>query len=135
MYIQESLGQTMEEESRIFLRGLHKYCQQTTLHGWQYIYTETGFFSKSIWIFVIIVSNILASVTLFYNWSMYMSANTTTFLTSTTASLDKAFNLLQIEKYEIRKNTTTSYFSSHRNFPFKVENYFFYKQTIESNIV
>ena len=88
MFIQESLGQTMEEESRIFLRGLHKYCQQTTLHGWQYIYTETGVFSKSIWIFVIIVSNILASVTLFYNWSMYMSANTTTFLTSTTASLD-----------------------------------------------
>ena len=92
MYTRESLGQTMEEESRIFLRGLHKYCQQTTLHGWQYIYTETGGFLKSIWFFVIIVSNIVASLTLYYNWSMYMDATTTTFLTSTTASLNKACN-------------------------------------------
>ena len=87
---QEILGQRMEGERRIFLRGLYKYCQQTTLHGWQYIDTETGWFLKSIWIFVIGFWTCVASITLFYNWSMYMNATTTTFLTSTTAPLSKA---------------------------------------------
>ena len=41
-------------ENKIFLRGFSTYCQQTSLHGWQYIDSETGLGPKIVWFLIVL---------------------------------------------------------------------------------
>ena len=40
-------------KSNIFMNGFSTYCQQTSLHGWQYIDSENGLCRKIIWFLII----------------------------------------------------------------------------------
>ena len=42
-------------ESKIFMRGFSTYCQQTSLHGWQYIDSENGLSRKIVWFLIVLV--------------------------------------------------------------------------------
>ena len=41
-------------ENKIFMHGFSTYCQQTSLHGWQYIDSENGLCRKIAWFLVIL---------------------------------------------------------------------------------
>ena len=41
-------------ENKIFLRGFSTYCQQTSLHGWQYIDSENGPSRKIVWFLIVL---------------------------------------------------------------------------------
>ena len=41
-------------ENKIFMRGFSTYCQQTSLHGWQYIDSENGLSRKIVWFLVVL---------------------------------------------------------------------------------
>ena len=41
-------------KSNIFMNGFSTYCQQTSLHGWQYIDSENGLCRKIAWFLVIL---------------------------------------------------------------------------------
>ena len=42
-------------ENKIFMRGFSTYCQQTSLHGWQYIDSENGLSRKIVWFLIVLV--------------------------------------------------------------------------------
>ena len=48
-------------ENKIFMQGFSTFCQQTSLHGWQYIASEKGLCRKIIW-FLIILAFSVASI-------------------------------------------------------------------------
>ena len=41
-------------KNNIFMNGFSTYCQQTSLHGWQYIDSENGLGRKIAWFLVIL---------------------------------------------------------------------------------
>ena len=41
-------------ENKIFMRGFSTYCQQTSLHGWQYIDSESGLVPKIVWFLIVL---------------------------------------------------------------------------------
>ena len=41
-------------ENKIFVRGFSTYCQQTSLHGWQYIDSENGLCRKVVWFLIVL---------------------------------------------------------------------------------
>ena len=41
-------------KSNIFMNGFSTYCQQTSLHGWQYIDSETGLVPKIVWFLIVL---------------------------------------------------------------------------------
>ena len=74
-------------QKKIFLAGFSNYCQQTTLHGWQYIDSEDGWFRKVLWILVVLTV-VAASITfMVMNVNEFLKATTVTSINSTTASL------------------------------------------------
>ena len=40
--------------------SFYDYCRNTTIHGWQYLESESSLFSKLIWIFIILAMNVSA---------------------------------------------------------------------------
>ena len=42
-------------KNNIFMNGFSTYCQQTSLHGWQYIDSENGLCRKIIWFLIMLV--------------------------------------------------------------------------------
>ena len=42
------------------LESFYDYCRNTTLHGWQYLESESSLFSKLIWIFIVLAMNVSA---------------------------------------------------------------------------
>ena len=42
-------------KSNIFMNGFSTYCQQTSLHGWQYVDSENGLCRKIIWFLMMLV--------------------------------------------------------------------------------
>ena len=43
-----------------FIERFYDYCRNTTLHGWQYVESESSLFSKLIWIFIVLAMNVSA---------------------------------------------------------------------------
>ena len=41
-------------ENKIFMHGFSTYCQQTSLHGWQYIDSENGPSRKIVWFLIVL---------------------------------------------------------------------------------
>ena len=41
-------------ENKIFMHGFSTYCQQTSLHGWQYIDSENGLCRKVVWFLIVL---------------------------------------------------------------------------------
>ena len=75
-------------EEKVFLRGFSCYCQQTSLHGWQYIDSEQGWFRKIFWFIIVFMSVALSVYFLVVNTKAYLKATTVTSIASTTASLN-----------------------------------------------
>ena len=42
------------------IERFYDYCRNTTLHGWQYLESESSLFSKLIWIFIVLALNVSA---------------------------------------------------------------------------
>ena len=42
------------------VESFYDYCRNTTIHGWQYLESESSLFSKLIWIFIILAMNVSA---------------------------------------------------------------------------
>jgi hypothetical protein len=64
------------------------FCQQTSLHGWQYLDSESKRWRKIIWA-IFILASILASVNFLHKaFEEYVNATTVTSIDSTTASLN-----------------------------------------------
>ena len=59
-----------------FLKGVSAYCQQTSLHGWQYLDSEKGFLQKIFWFAIVLM---VLSISIFF-----VVNHTQTYLTSTT---------------------------------------------------
>ena len=69
-----------------------KFCQETSLHGWKYLNTETKFTLKLMW-FVVLLSAIMASVYfMFYYTAQFMAATTVTTIDSTIAPITVMFD-------------------------------------------
>ena len=49
-----SNSSTAATENKIFVNGLSTFCQQTSLHGWQYMDSENGLWRKIAWFLVIL---------------------------------------------------------------------------------
>ena len=77
-----------EELKKLFHFHFTKYCQQTSLHGWQYLASEDSKWKKVIWLFVLLFSFATAISLFMYHLVYYLNANPVTNIESTTASLD-----------------------------------------------
>lgn len=76
----ESRSNTSEDEFSVF-------CQQTSLHGWQYMQSERGWCQKIFWGLVVLLSLSLGFGFTYNNIIQYQNSGTVTSITSTTASL------------------------------------------------
>jgi hypothetical protein len=74
-------------QRKILSHGFSNYCQQTTLHGWQYLETEPGLWRKIIWALVILISMVASITFMVMNIGEFVNATTVTSIGSTTASL------------------------------------------------
>ena len=86
MKIRRSRNKT--NKKNVFIQSLKKYCQQSSLHGWQYLSSEEGIIKKLIWFMVIIVHYALASYFVWNNCNQFTKAKPITTIESTTSSLD-----------------------------------------------
>ena len=77
----------MKGKTKFFKRKGLKYCQQTSLHGWQYIDSEQGLLHMVFWFFIILMSISLSIYFLIINTKAFLKATTVTSIDSTTASL------------------------------------------------
>ena len=75
-----------ESSARIYQRTL-EFCQQTSLHGWQYLQSEIGIVRKVLWFFLIFGHYIAAAYLIWMNYEEFNRATTITTIESTTAPL------------------------------------------------
>ena len=75
-----------ESSARIYQRTL-EFCQQTSLHGWQYLQSEIGIVRKVLWFFLIFGHYIAAAYLIWMNYNEFNRATTITTIESTTAPL------------------------------------------------
>ena len=71
------------------VQGLSKYCQETSLHGWQYVQLEKRVLAKIMWFLVIFLHYVTATIFIWKNFQEYNNGATITTMVSTTASLDE----------------------------------------------
>ena len=71
------------------LQGCSQYCQQTSLHGWQYVDSESSIICKLIWIIIVISCNITAIGFMVTHFQDFIAATTVTNIESSTASLNE----------------------------------------------
>ena len=77
----------VQEKGKILIQGVTTYCQQTSLHGWQYIVSEQGFMPKMYWLIIVLMSLALSVIYLVDNTKAYLKSTTVTSIDSTTAPL------------------------------------------------
>ena len=77
----------LQEKGIVFIEGGFKYCQETSLHGWQYIYSEQGYFHKIIWLVIVLLSIVVSLLFLVDNTKAYLNSTTVMSIASTTESL------------------------------------------------
>ena len=70
-------------------QGFSQYCQETSLHGWQYVQLEKRIFSKIMWFLVILLHYVTATIFIWKNFQEYNNGATIATMVSTTASLDE----------------------------------------------
>ena len=69
----------MKKKAHMYrLKCFQRYCEQTTLHGWQYIASENGLYTRFLWIFVVFAASISAVALCLLNLQDYIDANPTT---------------------------------------------------------
>ena len=71
------------------LQGCSQYCQQTSLHGWQYVDSESNIICKLIWIIIVVSCNISAIWFMVTHIQEFIAATTITNIESSTASLNE----------------------------------------------
>ena len=103
-------NQRLKNDDNVWLRGVSTYCQQTSLHGWQYLDSESGCVRKFFWFLIVFASVVASVVFLVLNTMEYMEATTQTTIDSTTASLKEikfpavyVCNVNQVSKSFLRK--------------------------------
>ena len=70
------------------IKGVSAYCQQTSLHGWQYLDSEKGFLQKIFWFAIVLM---VLSISIFFvvnHTQTYLTSTTMTYIQSTTQSLN-----------------------------------------------
>jgi len=67
-----------------------KYCEETTLHGFQYLRTP-GIVWKILWCIAVLTAVCTSVGFLASNWSEYLNAGTVTYINTTTAPLSDVF--------------------------------------------
>ena len=67
--------------------SFHEFCQQTSLHGWQYLGKGGGTKGKIVWLFIVLASLGVASVFLFTQAEDFLNRSVVTTIQTTTASL------------------------------------------------
>ena len=67
--------------------SFHEFCQQTSLHGWQYLGKGGGTKGKIVWLFIVLASLGVASVFLFTSTEDFVTRAVVTTIQTTTASL------------------------------------------------
>ena len=67
--------------------SFHEFCQQTSLHGWQYLGKGGGTKGKIVWLFIVLASLGVASVFLFTQVEDFLNRSVVTTIQTTTASL------------------------------------------------
>ena len=67
--------------------SFHEFCQQTSLHGWQYLGKGGGTKGKIVWLFIVLASLGVASVFLFTSAEDFVNRAVVTTIQTTTASL------------------------------------------------
>ena len=82
-------GEKVETNQNNLVQGFYQFCQQTSLHGWNYIQSESGIIRKTVWFILILFHYVIATVFIWKNFQEYSSATTITTIQSTTASLDE----------------------------------------------
>ena len=82
-------GDKVRASPNTLAQGFFQYCQQTSLHGWHYIQSESGIIRKTVWFILILFHYVIATVFIWKNFQEYNSATTMTTIQSTTASLDE----------------------------------------------
>ena len=71
--------------------GFACYCNQTSLHGWQYLQTEPGLARKVVWALVVLGSVGLAAYFTIANVIEYRNSTVVTSINSTTSSLSDIY--------------------------------------------
>ena len=75
--------------------SFHEFCQQTSLHGWQYLGKGGGTKGKIVWLFIVLSSLGVASVFLVTSAEDFVNRAVVTTIQTTTASLQvSALNYL-----------------------------------------
>ena len=77
----------VQMEKKALTDGGVKYCEQTSLHGWQYLVSEEWYIKKLYWWIVCLASIALSALLFYINIDQYNKSSTTTSINSTTASL------------------------------------------------
>ena len=65
-----------------FQRKFSEYCQQTSLHGWQYVQSEKGIFRKLVWSIFLLVSFLLAVALCVRSIHLFLDSTTITTINS-----------------------------------------------------
>ena len=65
------------------------FCQQTTIHGWQYIDSEPGYLKKITWCLIVLICVGSAGFFMIANIDQYMNSTTVTTIESSTTPLNE----------------------------------------------
>ena len=80
---------SLETTKNKLVQGFSQYCQETSLHGWQYVQLEKRILLKLMWFFVILLYYVTATIFICKNFHEYNNGATIVTIKSTTASLDE----------------------------------------------
>ena len=69
-------------------RALKDFCESTSLHGYNYLYSSDSIILKTLWISIILIATGAGITFLVSNTKTYMNATIVTNIESATASLD-----------------------------------------------
>ena len=85
----DSGSRMVQMEKKALSEGGVKYCEQTSLHGWQYLSSEEWYIKKMYWWIVCLSSIVLSALLLTFNLNQYVNSSTVTSIDSTTAPLNE----------------------------------------------
>ena len=74
-----------------------KFCQETSLHGWKYLNSETKITLKFMWFVVLLSACIASFYFMFYYTAQFMAATTVTTIDSTIAPITVMSNIINIQ--------------------------------------
>ena len=98
---------TRESIAELMKVNFEKFCQETSLHGWQYLSLgNRKIWHKAFWLILILSSNILSITVFLKSYNDFMTAKPTTNIDTTTSSLeDVTFPMITIcNNNQLRKS-------------------------------